>query len=335
MSLLLAAQALGAFCALFAAAAAVTPYPANMLRKTRWNLFTTYYFFVSKDQKGKNVARKPLVVTRPGQRIHVVFVRHGESVWNSLFNRFGAAWPVRMLTACAKSAVLFLTSPNDSVIIDSPLSGKGEQQAKDLAAAVRREGCKMPSDPKNSVVVCSNLRRAMATAAVGLGPRITTTREKIVVDSSLQEGSRNADAHSFMTTPGRLSDAPVLSYDSAAALGKIFDPSYNDGNKAMNSNVYDRIDTFALRLFGEAPAHPAFSVAAGSGVRPTNVVVVGHSLYFRNFFGRFLPRSSTHVSKVKKMQNCAAVAFDIVADGEGIVSIDEQSIEPLHLGFSK
>jgi hypothetical protein len=63
--------------------------------------------------------------------------------------------------------------------------------------------------------------------------------------------------------------------------------------------------------------------------------VPGHSLWFKKFFDRYLPTKSTHISKKKKMKNCAAVAFDFYVDDNGSMYIDEYSIAALHLGFSK
>ena len=62
-------------------------------------------------------------------------------------------------------------------------------------------------------------------------------------------------------------------------------------------------------------------------------------MWFRNYFKCFLPHKSTHTSKTKKIQNGAAVAFDlyhkITKHGESAFYIDEASIVEVHKGFMK
>lgn len=307
-----------------------TSIPGNVGVAATWWLRSMRFLAFCKDTK-KLKTSPPKLPGLAGERVRVVFIRHGESRWNALFNRFGASWPLRAVKASLDMTRTVLFDKNDSVIIDSPLSKRGEDQATKLAEYVRADGGKKVAQSSDTVVVTSNLRRAMATTLLGVGPRLAVTREKVLIDSALQEGSRNADALSFMTTPGRLCDAPVLSYDSAAALGKVFDPSLNKGNKdPKTANVYRRIDEFAQRMFGASGSLPT-----PQGGRPSQIIVVGHSLWFRTFFQRFLPADSTHISKKKKMQNCAAVAFDFVVTAGGALEVDEGSIECLHLGFQK
>jgi len=136
----------------------------------------------------------------------VVFIRHGESAWNEMFNRgFGLGFPVRV--ALGYVAEVYRMTFGDSVFIDSPLSTTGEKQAEDLRAFLESQsapgGAKMFLSPSalaksvsiakqvhaggdGSVIVSSNLRRAMATAAIALKARIVNDNEKVFVLSSLQ-----------------------------------------------------------------------------------------------------------------------------------------------------
>lgn len=312
--------------------AVFTPIPGNIFVAWRWAIKCAFFLVTCKDVKKPKTPPAPLKRTR-NRRVRVVFIRHGESIWNALFNRFGVAWPFRAVRYLIEGALLFVGNRHDSVIIDSPLSPKGEQQAAELATFVKSPSGRnaIPFDAQSSVVVSSNLRRAMGTALAGLDARLRANRgEKITIDSSLQEGSRNADAQSFMVAKYRLVDSPVLGYQSAVELGQVFDPSLSLGNKSRSSNVYQRMDAFAARVFGEGPdGHPTLP-----GGSPSTVIAVGHSLWFRNFFGRYLPASSQHVAKKKKMKNCAVVSFDLVVDGNGAISVDESSIVANHLGFA-
>lgn len=322
-------------------AAASSSAVRNFWAKTKVYLGGTKYMLVSKDLpkkfSGSNFFRgwniSPAQQRKGKRTIRVVFIRHGQSVWNSVFNAFGLAWPVRSLKALFGEWYLFFTNPLDSYIIDSPLSAKGRTEGEDLGSFVRTAHGKITLDTTKSVIVCSNLRRAMATAMLGLQPRLAKTRERIIIDSTLQEGSRNIDAQSFSTAPGKIAATPVLDLDTALQLHSTFDPSFNAGNKSSTSNVYLRMDDFVRHVFSADGLSPA----AGGGLSNDaleEIIVVGHSGWFRNFFKRFLPPSSQHVSKTKKMKNCAAVVFNLAHDvSSGEVTIDESSLEVLYRGF--
>lgn len=274
----------------------------------------------------------------PSQRvIRIVFIRHGNSVWNALFNNFGLMWPWRVVKYWLGELYLYVTNPLDSYIIDSPLSPKGIREAEELQAYARSPvgAAKMSVDTSRSLIVCSNLRRAMATALIGLQPRLSLSRERIVMDSSLQEGSRNIDAQSFSTVKGRVAGSPVLNLDTAVLLHTSFDPSFNEGNKPLSSTVYKRMDAFVAHIFGSSGYTPAAAAVTGTtNADLDEVIVVGHSGWFRCFFKRFLPEASKHVAKTKKMKNCAAVAFNLVRNEvTNEVYIDEASLEVLFKGF--
>ena len=66
------------------------------------------------------------------------------------------------------------------------------------------------------------------------------------------------------------------------------------------------------------------------------VICGGHSLWFKSFFQCYLPRSSVHIGKRKKMVNGGCVAFDLLKiegkDGP-IYMIDEDSMKVVYGGF--
>ena len=333
----------------------LTSIPANVGKKVMFYFFGILYMIQAKDApskyaKGNNFSPKSKVeghhaeATKP-VRVRVVFVRHGDSYWNSLINRFGLGWPIRAVKALLTEWYLFLTNASDSVIIDSPLSSTGKKQASELAEFVRKDAGKtVPCQPKNSVVVTSNLRRAMLTALVGLGPRVSTAREKIVMDSSLQEASRNIDALSFSVQKRAIAATPIGENSKTVLHLSNFDPILNMGQKTLPTstcNVHTRIEAFVDHLLAgvdnvQSRTVPALRPSSGSGPLE-EVIVVGHSLWFKTFFNRFLPAQSTHIGKKKKMMNCAMVSFDLVWDrnGSGDVSIDESTITPMFKNFNK
>lgn len=98
----------------------------------------------------------------------IIFIRHGESEWNYMFNSgFGLGFPIRVIKGLIKECIVF--SLKDSVFLDSSLSARGYQQAKDLRKFLRessRSGQDTPSGDVSALVkgqgllVTSNLRRA-------------------------------------------------------------------------------------------------------------------------------------------------------------------------------
>ncbi|CCW64383.1 unnamed protein product [Phytomonas sp. EM1] len=268
------------------------------------------------------------------QKIRILFIRHGQSVWNSVYSEMTICLPIRIVRALILEAKYFFTRPLDSQFIDTPLSAKGIKQAKDLANFVRGAEGKITCDTTTSVVLCSNLRRTMQTALIGLSPRLNLTGEKIVVDSALQEGSGFIDTQSFSTESGKIAPFTFPGFEDPEKVQNMFDAHLNKGNKPLGVDVDARTDDFLLHIFGGT------IVPAEAGERGAKdlkeIIVFGHSLFFLQFFRRFLPRSSSHIAKKCTMENCAVVAFDLIRNvSSGEVVIDENSINPLYKGFIK
>lgn len=321
----------------------VTEVGRAMTGRLCYFLYSTRYLLTFKDLPSKYKGNNDGIVSEAGRKmlsgqkrkIRIVFIRHGQSVWNSLFNAFGLGWPLRVVKAVIFETLCFFLYPFDSTMIDSPLSAKGKREAEELFRFIKNTNDKVSLDCRESVIVCSNLRRAMETALIGLHSRVEKTKERIIVDSSLQEGSSNIDAQSFSTEKGKLAPMRLGSMKDSKELATYFNPYLNSGNKTIGVDVYQRMDQFVGHIFdGSSPAciKPPFLDASITDV--TEIVVVGHSGYFRNFFRRFLPATSTHVAKSKKMQNCAAVSFMLEFDpNANTITVDEQSITAMFKGF--
>ncbi|KAG5467062.1 hypothetical protein LSCM1_01243 [Leishmania martiniquensis] len=317
--------------------------PAGTLAAAKCQLYVDGFVFMAKAQDlpkhydGTNYVRMKAVGDRAGVKrtIRVVFIRHGQSVWNSLFNSYNTGMPMRLVRAAIREFTDFFTDPFGSCIIDSPLSSKGKREVQDLASFMRTAKRKISFDPSTSVVVSSNLRRAMETALVGVSPRLTVTQERIVMDSALQEGSQNIDAQSLSTEAGKIAPCRLGNISNPAKLGTVFDPHLNSGNRVAGVDVYRRMDEFLMHLFGGSGDSSLAPAAGGSNADLKEVIVVGHSGYFRNFFRRFLPPHSTHVAKQKKLQNCAVVAFELTRDeSSGEIAVDESTLQVLYRGFA-
>lgn len=276
-------------------------------------------------------SKAPESVTR--KRIY--FVRHGESMWNEVFNRglnFGIIW--RFISSVLQEFHL-LPFP-DSVFWDSPLSPLGIRQAVQLSGWVEH------SDPKNkhaailrgdsdtpSIVCSSNLRRALSTTLTAMSGRLLRrSREKVYVLSSAQEITRNIDGYS-LSAPGcfpapswvEMQQPELDKVVTAIYSGDHLDARDNKGSKPLSSNGLQRMNEFCSWAFNNETAREI----------PT-IILGGHSLWFREFFKTFLPAKSAHESKSKKIVNCGIVAFDLIGL-HGRYAIDPDSVQVVYGGF--
>jgi broad specificity phosphatase PhoE len=268
----------------------------------------------------------------------VVFIRHGESVWNEIFNRgLNVGFIGRLIKGFVRE-ILFLHTPY-SVLFDTPLNHEGIQQAVDLSdklktlksdnAFVNETVSLLRGDSSEpSIIVCSNLRRALATLGIGLWERLDKTGERILIHSACQEISRNIDCLASAEAGATPAMDGKDSGDAAAKMahprgGKykpeaIFNPALNAGHKSLYERGTERLQAFSEWAF----------------TRPESTIVVGgHSLWFRNFFRYFLGRTDKHVGKLQKMQNGACIAFTLNSgrgpSGNPVYWIEPGSIVPI------
>eukprot|EP00299_Pterocystis_sp_00344_P006457 c1830_g1_i1.p1 GENE.c1830_g1_i1~~c1830_g1_i1.p1 ORF type:complete len:355 (+),score=60.85 c1830_g1_i1:36-1067(+) len=304
----------------------------NILRKALLVVQGCTSLVLSKDSKWKHPEFTHSHDT-DRDTIRVVFVRHGESVWNEVFNRgINVGFIFRFFGALIREFTLIPFS--DSVFFDSPLGAEGFAQARTLLSVINADSQKpdLPAVAEDlaivrgvkgkSVLASSNLRRAIQTAAIGFKGRLQRTHESIHILSSLQEVSRNVDCIPLASAR----EIPELGLPTDLALptadpSKLFDASRNHGNKSLSSNGLIRMLSFAEWAFQRPERY---------------VIVAGHSLWFRSFFRVFLPTNVRHPSKDRKMHNCGMVAFTLIRSkrgGEVAYQIDPESILPLHKGF--
>jgi hypothetical protein len=296
----------------------------------------TIFLLLSNEKKGMSKC-KDSAKLQLQQSKTVIFIRHGESDWNFIFNKNKLLLLPRLVLGVFREAALFIFS--NSVFIDSALSKEGVEQAKQLQKAIFaadqegatagnvREAIKvLKGDGGSSVMVSSNLRRAVGTGCIALWPRIKKNEERIIILSQLQEMSRNVDTNSLAGAK----EEPETSLISKE-LGKGFQPrqcldvSQSTGNKPLGSKALKRMESFCDWCFQ----------------REEQVIIVnaGHSLWFKNFFKVFLPKDNDHVAKNKKMVNCGVVAFNLergIVDGKDTgYRVDPESVTTLFGGFEK
>lgn len=195
----------------------------------------------------------------------------------------------------------------------------------------------------SSMVVSSNLRRAISTAAIGLADRFIATsttkgggaggagKDKILLLPSMQEISFNPDALTIL--PPRGVAHPTWCDDNIDGLSpgtftNLVDTRYHTGNKSLDSNGLLRLNEFCANIFDS------------SKLPKDTIIATGHSLFFRSFFQLFLPREMEHISKKKKMVNGGTVMVTLVEatlgkDGSKEYMIDPSSIVVVYGGFGK
>ncbi len=297
--------------------------PAMLARKAALAVYGFFFLLFSSDKVRSSDLRRLHEANSSEISVHrklrIIFIRHGESVWNYVFNRgFGPSFLVRLLLTTLHE--LYLLPWEDSAYIDSPLSPLGEEQCTALQkflskpcldSKVRADFSALTNGEGNSLIVSSQLRRAASTAEIALLERLQRSSEAILIHSSCQEISRNFDTMALAPKGG----TPRLDVGT--------DGSANAGNKTFGFRGIDRVQHFA-RWVADRP-------------EPT-IIVVGHSLWFRSFFQAFLPAESDHVSKKRKIVNCGVVGFtlEVGRDGSGVERhrIDPGSVDVIYGGFA-
>lgn len=330
---------------LFSIGAIIMPlvvlYIASLKNKTAGNilfklqLFSkgTIHMFVSRDKKWKksNLRDPREVLNAKGgaapQSKNIIFIRHGESEWNSIFNMGVKKIPSRLVKGWVRETAMLTT--RDSIFYDANLNKEGVDQILELnkfltnPANSNDEHVKvLNGEGESSVLVSSNLRRAIATAVIGLKHRLQRS-EKLHILSNLQEITFNVDGMGLAepNTSPELNSLYKHFWPGFDAKN-VFDVSENMGTKPLSSNGLKRMMEFNEWVFSRSES--------------TIIVAGGHSLYFQYFFRTFLPATTIHDAKSCKMQNGAAVAFELLRGNKSKhYCVKPDSIKPIFKGFAK
>jgi len=116
--------------------------PGVLVRKAAVTVRGAFYLVLSRDKVSSSALRKaadaaelePSGVTR---EVRLIFVRHGESVWNLVFNRgFKPSMLWRLLSTLLYE--FYLLPLDDSAFLDSPLSELGLSQCEALGSFLAR-----------------------------------------------------------------------------------------------------------------------------------------------------------------------------------------------------
>ena len=296
----------------------------------------------------------------------LILIRHGESTWNDTFNAgdrnkalFVLFFVPNLIYAVIMEVYFFLSGKDfESWFYDSALSAKGVGQGESLRKFLKKEKMRLgsankkggdgeeravrlllalgeESDP-SSHVISSNLRRAISTAVIGLADRFAATipkdkgEDKILLLPALQEISRNPDALSILPRKGTAHptwcDTHIPGLFPPGKFSDLIDTQYHTGNKPVNTNGLLRLNEFCGNVFDSEI------------LSKDNIIVTGHSLFFRSFFQVFLPREFEHISKKKKLVNGGTVMLtlrEMTSDGgkRKEYMIDPNSLVVVYGGF--
>jgi len=187
-----------------------------------------------------------------------------------------------------------------------------------------------PTD--NSVMVASNLRRAISTAVIAFWKRFTSrgSQEKLYILSCMQEFGPAADTQTELkeneTPQASQHEIKCGLLDSERLnefYGRRLDGTYNYGNKTNNS----RDDPAPCRAFCDWCFSQSKEV----------IIATGHSMWFRIFCRYLNPGDPTCTAAKHKLKNCGVVGFRIaqITDGSGKISyrIAPRSITIVYGGF--
>ncbi|GKZ01083.1 hypothetical protein MPSEU_001059900 [Mayamaea pseudoterrestris] len=334
----------------------LTSSPSSALKKGQMLVSTIQYLLFCKEKKWKKPKEDPdsFFETVPTgkqpkiQRKTIIFVRHGESTWNDTFNKgdrpvvsFILNFIPNLVKAIFMEWFFFVTGEsNESWFYDSALSEKGIKQALGIQGFLKTNPkFATPKEQKmlrllvgdKSVpaqLVSSNLRRAISTMLIGFSDRLqhNYSRDNVLLLAELQEISFNPDALSI-TAPREQVIPPWTDPKSIHPFyekGRV-DPGMNTGNKRVDGNGLERLQAFCKTAFDD--------------IGKDNIIAAGHSLWFKAFFQTYLPHTTDHVAKKKKLVNGGMCGFTLErilvdeATKQWAYRIDPTSLVVFHGGF--
>eukprot|EP01084_Bolivina_argentea_P170220 294954_1 len=227
-----------------------------------------------------------------------------------------------------------LLRPFSHVVIANKVENVEEQDDLEMPLDMEWVLDQMVDSSSNSIVVTSNLRRAISTAVIGLWDRFGANKECVHILPCLQELGMNVDTHTpildaevpqvsnFEKTSKKLNVNKLTSFYSSRL---VVEQQGLMGKKSLTENEKDtkeRLNFFCDWAFKK---------------NKNTIIACGHSHWFRAFFKTYLPKDTSSMAGKRKLQNCGVAGFRMICqtadDGQRTFQIIERSITPIYRGF--
>ena len=315
------------WCAFFAVALALLLcyyHKSSFLRDLPHYFYAAHYFTNCREFAPIEDIKLRMRSPRGNRRrtVTIVFIRHGESIWNSCFDRIHPVSLFRAFRfACQESARIIL-SVIPRAFLDSPLSAHGRQQATAAGAQLEHLGF---HHSHSYLLLSSNLQRALETAQYSFTALNPVNHQPIWIHSDLQEISRNIDTFSTLRLPQpHATNRKVLGFDPFGFLSYAggWDMKYHAGNKGIEEPGWARVRRFAYWAL--------------SCDQPREVVyIAGHSAWLKMLLRLFIPLKEQR--KVcwteRKLSNGGVLVFELVSqEKDGSVWIPPRSVRACSVG---
>ena len=199
----------------------------------------------------------------------------------------------------------------------------------------------MIDSSNNSIVVTSNLRRAISTAVISLWDRFGANKECIHILPCLQELGMNVDTHTpilessipevsnFEKTSKKLNVNKLTEFYSSRLV--VEKENSFSGKKSLRESGQDtrqRLDFFC---------DWAFKKCDKNGNPYQTIIACGHSHWMRSFFKTFLPKDTQSMAGKRKLQNCGVAGFRMIChigpEDQRRYEVIAGSITPIYRGF--
>eukprot|EP00484_Ammonia_sp_Unknown_P017962 CAMPEP_0197025478 /NCGR_PEP_ID=MMETSP1384-20130603/5802_1 /TAXON_ID=29189 /ORGANISM="Ammonia sp." /LENGTH=857 /DNA_ID=CAMNT_0042454011 /DNA_START=130 /DNA_END=2703 /DNA_ORIENTATION=+ len=227
------------------------------------------------------------------------------------------------------------------VVIPNQVENVDEQDDLEMPLELEWVLDQMVDSSNSSVVVTSNLRRAISTAVIALWDRFGANKECIHILPCLQELGMNVDTHTpileeqvpevsnFEKTSKKLNVNKLTEFYQTRL--KVEQANQSFGKKSLRENAQDTQQR--LNFFCDW----AFKKNDAKGKPVQTIIACGHSHWMRAFFKNYLPKECQSMAAKRKLQNCGVVGFRMIChihpDNKREYEIIDRSITPIYRGF--
>jgi len=235
-----------------------------------------------------------------------------------------------------------LNRPFSHVVIANQVETVEEQDELEMPLEMEWVLDQMVDSSNNSIVVTSNLRRAISTAVIALWDRFGANAECVHILPCLQELGMNVDTH----TPILEAQVPQVSnFEKSSKKLNVQKLTEFYQNRLKVEQTMDSFGKKSLRESSQDTQQRlnffcdwAFKKNNNDTNKPYNTIIAcGHSHWMRAFFKTFLPKDTQSMAGKRKLQNCGVVGFRMIChiapENQRRYEIIERSITPIYRGF--